>query len=318
MKNTCMFSGRDEAQHSYFSYSWKDKKRVLEPEKGPSSKRASQDIFDPVSAYYREISRIKVLCPEEEYNLAVRAEKGDQDARAEMIKGNLRLVVSIAKKYANHGLPILDLIEEGNIGLIRAVEKFDPHRGYKFSTYATWWIRQYVLRALAKYSNTIRLPINMTETMNRFLRVLRNMIQKLGRDPTSEELATEMKVSTKKIKRMLDSLQQNISIESYLERKGVLGNELKNEDETAQSPMGSIILKNRQKYIVILLKILDNQEKDIIRQRFGLLDGEPKTLEVIGREYGVTRERIRQIEGSALKKLRRFLIDQDVKMNELL
>lgn len=289
----------------------------LDVEKGLSSKRASRDIFDPVSVYYKDISRIKVLSPEEEYNLALRAVKGDQDARAQMIKGNLRLVVSIAKKYTNQGLPILDLIEEGNLGLIRAVEKFDPYRGYKLSTYATWWIKQYILRALGKYSKTIRLPINTSERMNRFLRVLRNMIQKLGRDPTSEELAIEMNISPNKIRHMLDSLRQNISIESYLERKGVFGQDFL-KDENGPSPIESIIQQNRQKYIIALFKILDNHEKDIIQQRFGLIDGEPKTLEVIGMRYGVTRERIRQIEGLALKKLRRFLISQNVQISELL
>ncbi|MBN2372686.1 sigma-70 family RNA polymerase sigma factor [bacterium] len=315
----CLLSDQDNSQDSHFSSLWREKKESSGLGKAPFlTRKAGQDIFDPASAYYKEISHISMLRPEEEFALAVRVRNGDQVARAEMIKGNLRLVVSIAKKYSNHGLPILDLIEEGNIGLIQAVEKFDPYRGYKFSTYATWWIRQYMLRAIAKYSNTIRLPINMTETMNRFLRLLRNMIQRLGRDPTSEELAYEMRLPIKKAQRMFAAFKENISIERYLEMKGTVGNEFKYEDDISQSPMKSIISKNRQKYIAILLNILDNQEKDIILQRFGLLKGEPKTLEVIGREYGVTRERIRQIEGSALKKLRRFLIGQNVKMDELL
>ncbi len=280
------------------------------------TQKAQHNIFDPVRVYFKDISCIKVLSPEEEYNIAIKAAKGDQDARAQMIKGNLRLVVSVAKKYVNHGLPILDLIEEGNLGLIRAVEKFDPQKGYKFSTYATWWIKQYILRALSRYSNTIRLPMNMTEQMNRFLRVLRNMIQRLGRDPTSEELATEMKLSPQKIKIMMDSLQKEISIEGYLEKKGVCGLDLASL-ETNFSPIESIIKKNRQAYISILLKILDNQEREVIKLRFGLQNGEPKTLEEIGRRYSVTRERIRQIEGSALKKLRRFLVSQHVDMNEL-
>lgn len=281
-----------------------------------SSKKAQHNIFDPVRVYFKDISCIKVLSPEEEYNIAIKAAKGDQDARAQMIKGNLRLVISVAKKYVNHGLPILDLIEEGNLGLIRAVEKFDPKKGYKFSTYATWWIKQYILRALSKYSNTIRLPMNMTEQMNRFLRVLRNMIQRLGRDPTSEELAIEMKLSLQKIKIMMDSLQKEISIESYLEKKGVFGLDLA-ALETNPSPMEMVIKKNRQSYISILLKILDNQEREVIKLRFGLQNGEPKTLEEIGKRYNVTRERIRQIEGAALKKLRSFLVSQHVDMNEL-
>ena len=280
-------------------------------------KKLGRNIFDPVRVYFREISRIKVLRPEEEHALAIKAAGGDQEARARMIKGNLRLVVSIAKKYRNHGLPILDLIEEGNLGLIRAVEKFDPNRGYKFSTYATWWIKQYILRALAKYSNTIRLPMNMTETMNRFLRVLRNMIQKLGRDPTSEELASEMSLSPHIIKVMMNSPQKEVSLETYLEKKGLFGID-PSEAEMDPSPMESIIRKNRQAYITLLLKILDNQERDVVRLRFGLQNGEPKTLEEIGRRYHVTRERIRQIEGSALKKLRRFIVNQHVDVNELL
>ncbi|MGA1840443.1 MAG: RNA polymerase sigma factor RpoD/SigA [bacterium] len=282
-----------------------------------SPKRVQDNIFDPVRVYFKDISCFKILSPEEEYNIAVKAAKGDKDARSQMIKGNLRLVISVAKKYVNHGLPILDLIEEGNLGLIRAVEKFDPQKGYKFSTYATWWIKQYILRALSRYSNTIRLPMNMTEQMNLFLRVLRNMIQRLGRDPTSEEIATEMKIPPQKIKVMMDSLQKEISIEAYLEKKGVFGLDLSSLEKNP-SPMESIIKKNRQAYISILLKILDNQERDVIKLRFGLQNGEPKTLEEIGRRYCVTRERIRQIEGSALKKLRRFLVAQHVDMNELL
>ncbi len=284
--------------------------------KGHSSKKA-KNIFDPVSVYYKEISRINILSPEEEFKFALKASKGDHEARTVLIKGNLRLVVSIAKRYTNHGLPILDLIEEGNLGLIRAVEKFDPDKGYKLSTYATWWIKQYILRALAKYSKTIRLPINMTETMNRFLRVLRNMIQKLGRNPTSEELASELNISPIKIKHMMNSLKQNISLENYLEKKGLFGQGFM-EDKDNTSPIDAIIQENRERYIRVLFKILDDQEKDIIQQRFGLIDGEPKTLEIIGKKYGVTRERIRQIEGLALKKLRRFIISQNVEINELL
>lgn len=280
-------------------------------------KRIEPGVVDPVSIYYKDISLIDTLSAQEEHNLALRAFEGDQDARAQLIKGNLRLVVCIAKKYMNNGLPLLDLIEEGNLGLIRAVEKFDPFRGYKLSTYATWWIKQYILRSLAKYSNIIRLPINKTEKMSRFLRVLRNMIQKLGRNPTSEEIAVEMKISPKKINRMLKAIQQSISIEAYLEKKSIYGDVFL-EDDRGFLPIESIIKKNRQEYLSTLLKILDEQEKDIIQQRFGLIDGEPKTLERIGRQYGVTRERIRQIEGIAMKKLRGFLINHNVKINELI
>jgi len=292
-------------------------RKDLEIDPGVSRKRARQNIFDPVRVYFKDIGRIKVLSPEEEYTLALRTAHGDQDARALMIKANLRLVVSIAKRYTNHGLPILDLIEEGNLGLIRAVEKFDPCRGYKFSTYATWWIKQYIVRALAKYSNTIRLPMNMTETANRFLRILRNMVQRLGRDPTSEELANELNEPPQKIRNLINSLQHSISIETYLEKKGVF-EVIPHDGGMDRSPMESLIRENRQRYIAVLLDILNNQEREIIALRFGLQNGEPKTLEEIGRRYSVTRERIRQIECSAIKKLRTFLIGQHVDMHELL
>ncbi|MGA1843101.1 MAG: RNA polymerase sigma factor RpoD/SigA [bacterium] len=292
-------------------------KRDAEIDAEVSSKRIRQNIFDPVRVYFKDISGIKILSPQEEYDLAIRTTHGDQEARALLIKGNLRLVISIAKRYANHGLPILDLIEEGNLGLIRAVEKFDPCRGYKFSTYATWWIKQYIVRALAKYSNTIRLPMNMTETVNRFLRILRNMVQRLGRDPTSEELATELDESPQKIRNLMNALQHSVSIETYLEKKGIfeVG---EHGGEMERSPIESIIRQNRQRYVALLLKILNTQEREIVTLRFGLQSGEPKTLEEIGKRYSVTRERIRQIECSAIKKLRLFLIGQHVEMHELL
>lgn len=266
--------------------------------------------------YYGEIKKICILSPEEERNLAIRMSRGDQKARALLIKGNLRLVVSIAKKYKNNGLPFLDLIEEGNLGLIKAIEKFDPNKGYKLSTYATWWIRQYILRALSKYSNTIRLPINMSETMYRFMRVIRNMVQKLERLPTIEELAEEMMLPVVRIRKMAEIFRYYISLDNCVEIKDM--NMGRSSETRFNTPIDAIVNENREEYINSLFKVLNEQEIDILQQRFGLIDGEPKTLKIIGRKYGVTRERIRQIESSALKKMKRLSKIKKVKIHELI
>ncbi|MEW6378771.1 MAG: sigma-70 family RNA polymerase sigma factor [bacterium] len=263
--------------------------------------------FDPVQKYFSDVSRLSVLTAEEEFLLAKRACQGEFEARAEMIKGNLRLVISIAKRYVNRGLPLLDLIEEGNLGLIKAVERYDPDKGYRFSTYATWWIKQSIIRSLAKHSGTIRLPINVAETVNRFVHVLRSMAQKLGRDPTCLELAQVMDMPLGKIKELQDLLQKSISLDSLSESRGNTPIRDFLEDTSTLPPDESIDVFEQKKYISILLSLLNENENEIMRLRFGLDGGGGMTLEQIGQIYGVTRERIRQIEGAAVRKLRKFL-----------
>ncbi len=280
--------------------------------------KPESDGGDSIHRYFREISKLPILSSREEYELAVMAKSGDNQAREKMIKSNLRLVVSVAKKYMNCGLPLPDLIEEGNLGLIRAVEKFQPEMGYRFSTYATWWIRQSIVRALAKHTRTIRLPVNVAETVNRFARVLRSMVQRLGRDPTSQEIAQEMELSQEQISRLGEIVQIPSSLEAEIGSRD--GNSLKDvlEDHAVLSPMDATSLKRRRENIDTLLGILSEQERGILSLRFGLTDGEPRTLETIGHEFGLTRERIRQIEGNALKKLRKFLLRREVELTELL
>jgi RNA polymerase primary sigma factor len=273
---------------------------------------------DSIRHYFHEISRLPVLNDVEEYKLAQLAKGGDARARERMISCNLRLVVSVAKKYIHCGLPLSDLIEEGNLGLIKAVEKFKPEMGYRFSTYATWWIRQAIVRALAKHTRTIRLPVNVAERVNRFARVLRSMVQRLGRNPTSPEIAEEMSLSPEQIAHIIQMIQPLSSLEAEIGTKD--GNSLKDilEDRAIISPIEAADLKRRKENINLLLDILSEQERKIIKLRFGLEDGEPMTLEKIGNVFGLTRERIRQIESSALKKLRRFLVRQDIELLELL
>jgi len=289
------------------------------PEGLETEEAAEEDTdYDSVQRYFQEISRLPVLSSEEEQELARRAKAGDAEAREKMINCNLRLVVSVAKKYMNCGLPLSDLIEEGNLGLIRAVEKFRPEMGYRFSTYATWWIRQSIVRALAKHTRTIRLPVNVAETVNRFVRVLRSLVQKLGRDPTSKEIAEEMDLSPEAVNQIMQIIQTPSSLEAEIGSRE--GNALKDliEDKATLSPIEATSIKRRKEKVQLLLNMLSEQERKIITMRFGLDDGEPKTLEAIGKEFGLTRERIRQIETSALKKLRRFLMRQEVNLSELL
>ncbi len=274
--------------------------------------------YDAVQYYFHEISRLPVLDSTEEFDLAKRALAGDVKAREKMISCNLRLVVSVAKRYNHCGLPMADLIEEGNLGLIKAVEKFKPEMGYRFSTYATWWIRQAIVRALAKYTRTIRLPINVAERVTRFLRVLRNMVQKLGRAPTSPEIAKEMSLSAEQVTHIMQMIQPPSSLEADIGLKD--GNSLKDvlEDTAVISPIEAASLNRRKENIGLLLSILTEQEQRVIRLRFGIEDMEPKTLDTIGGIFGLTRERIRQIEGTALKKLRNFVAIQQVNLSELL
>jgi RNA polymerase primary sigma factor len=293
-----------------------------EEEENPKAKTNKKLVpdteSDSIRHYFQEISRLPVLNDTEEFELAQRARAGDSRARERMISCNLRLVVSVAKRYIHCGLPLPDLIEEGNLGLIKAVEKFKPEMGYRFSTYATWWIRQSIVRALAKHTRTIRLPVNVAERVNRFARVLRGMVQKLGRNPTSPEIADEMSLTTDQITHIIQMIQPLSSLEAEIGTKD--GNSLKDvlEDRAVMSPIEITDLKRRKENINLLLEILTEQERKIIQLRFGLEDGESLTLEKIGNMFGLTRERIRQIEGIALKKLRRFLLRRDIDLFELL
>ncbi len=277
-----------------------------------------RNTFDPTREYFKDIGNIPTLTAKEEYALAVKVKAGDERAREKMIKSNLRLVISIAKRYLNRGLPLLDLIEEGNLGLIKAVEKFEPEKGFRFSTYATWWIRQSVARALAKYSRTIRLPVNVAEQVNQFIRVFRGLVQTLRRDPTPAELAEKLTLTEEQVKDIISMIQPPSSLESEVGSKA--GNMLKEliEDSESIAPDEAASLKKRRDNIKKIVSFLPPQEKKIIMMRFGMDNGEPKTLEAIGQIFGLTRERIRQIESTALVKLKKSIIKKDMKFPELL
>jgi RNA polymerase primary sigma factor len=260
---------------------------------------------DSVKMYLREIGRIPLLKGEEEVILAKRIEKGDKQAHRQLAEANLRLVVSIAKKYIGRGLDLIDLIQEGNTGLIRAVEKFDYTKGYKFSTYATWWIRQAITRAIADQARTIRIPVHMVETINKLIRVQRRLVQDLGREPLPEEIASEMQIEVDKVRHILKISQETVSLESPVgeEEDSRLGDFI--EDEDSLSPHESATYQLLKGHIQEILDFLSAREQKIIRMRFGLEDGRSHTLEEVGQEFGVTRERIRQIEAKALAKLKR-------------
>ena len=293
--------------------------QASDQEEETGEERGRGATHDVIRHYFQDISKLSMLSAVEEQALARRVRAGDFQAREEMINSNLRLVISIAKKYLNCGLPLSDLIAEGNLGLIKAVEKFRPEMGYRFSTYATWWIRQAVVRALAKHTRTIRLPVNVAERVNRFLRVLRGMVQKLGRDPTALELAKEMSLTSEQITHIKTLIHTPTSLESEIgspEDRGTLKDLI--EDRAAVSPIEATQVKRRREKITLLLGGLSEQERRVLTLRFGLEDGEPKTLEAIGVVFSLTRERIRQIESSALKKLRRLLLRKDIRISELL
>ena len=260
-------------------------------------------ITDPVRMYLKEIGRVSLLTAAEETDLAKRSERGDQKAKDRLISANLRLVVSIAKKYVGRGLTLLDLIEEGNIGLMRAVEKFDWRRGYKFSTYATWWIRQAITRAIADQARTIRIPVHMVETINRFIRVSRMLMQQLGREPTPEEVAKEMEIEPEKVREIIKVSQQPTSLEAPVgeEKDSTLGDFIPDEEIRPEDQASAELLKT---HLSEVLDTLNDREKKVLKLRFGLEDGRQRTLEEVGKEFGVTRERIRQIEAKALRKLR--------------
>ena len=261
-------------------------------------------VTDPVRMYLKEIGRAPLLIFEEEISLAKRTEKGDKKARAKLIESNLRLVVSIAKKYVGRGLTLMDLIQEGNIGLQKAVEKYNWRRGYKFSTYATWWIRQAITRAIADQARTIRIPVHMVETINRYLRINRRLMQELGREPTPEEAAEVMEVDVSKIREIVKVSQEPTSLETPVgdEEDSHLGDFI--EDTKALAPLDATSRALLKEQLEEVLSTLNDRERKVLILRFGLDDGRPRTLEEVGREFQVTRERIRQIEAKALRKLK--------------
>ncbi|MGI5891241.1 MAG: RNA polymerase sigma factor RpoD [Bacillota bacterium] len=261
-------------------------------------------IDDPVRMYLKEIGRVPLLSAEEEVILAKRMEEGDEESRRRLAEANLRLVVSIAKRYVGRGMLFLDLIQEGNLGLIKAVEKFDYHKGYKFSTYATWWIRQAITRAIADQARTIRIPVHMVETINKLIRIQRNLIQELGRDPSPEEIAKEMEIPVEKVRDILKISQEPVSLETPIgeEEDSHLGDFIEDEEALAPAEAASFFLLREQ--LEDVLSTLTPREKKVLQLRFGLDDGRSRTLEEVGQVFGVTRERIRQIEAKALRKLR--------------
>ncbi len=261
-------------------------------------------IEDPVRMYLKEIGKVPLLSAEEEIELAQRMEQGDQEARKRLAEANLRLVVSIAKRYVGRGMLFLDLIQEGNLGLIKAVEKFDYRKGYKFSTYATWWIRQAITRAIADQARTIRIPVHMVETINKLIRVSRQLLQKLGREPSPEEIAEEMGMPPEKVREILKISQEPVSMETPIgeEEDSHLGDFIEDDNVPAPAEAAAFVLLKEQ--LVEVLGTLTDREQKVLRLRFGLDDGRARTLEEVGKEFNVTRERIRQIEAKALRKLR--------------
>lgn len=261
-------------------------------------------INDPVRMYLKEIGRVDLLSAQEEIVLAKRIEQGDEEAKRRLAEANLRLVVSIAKRYVGRGMLFLDLIQEGNMGLIKAVEKFDYDKGFKFSTYATWWIRQAITRAIADQARTIRIPVHMVETINKLIRVQRQLLQDLGREPSPEEIAEEMDLTPEKVREILKIAQEPVSLETPIgeEDDSHLGDFIEDQDATSPSEHAAYELLKEQ--LEDVLDTLTDREENVLRLRFGLDDGRTRTLEEVGKVFGVTRERIRQIEAKALRKLR--------------
>ena len=261
-------------------------------------------IEDPVRMYLKEIGKVPLLSAEEEIELALRMEQGDEEAKKKLAEANLRLVVSIAKRYVGRGMLFLDLIQEGNLGLIKAVEKFDYRKGFKFSTYATWWIRQAITRAIADQARTIRIPVHMVETINKLIRVSRQLLQELGREPTPEEIAEEMKMPVERVREILKISQEPVSLETPIgeEEDSHLGDFI--QDDNVPVPVDAAAYTLLREQLEEVLDTLTDREKKVLSLRFGLEDGRGRTLEELGKEFNVTRERIRQIEAKALRKLR--------------
>ena len=261
-------------------------------------------IEDPVRMYLKEIGKVPLLSAEEEIELAKKMEMGDQEAKKRLAEANLRLVVSIAKRYVGRGMLFLDLIQEGNLGLIKAVEKFDYRKGYKFSTYATWWIRQAITRAIADQARTIRIPVHMVETINKLIRVSRQLLQELGREPTPEEIAEQMNMPVERVREILKISQEPVSLETPIgeEEDSHLGDFIQDDNVPVPADAAAFTLLKEQ--LVEVLGTLTEREQKVLRLRFGLDDGRARTLEEVGKEFNVTRERIRQIEAKALRKLR--------------
>lgn len=259
---------------------------------------------DPVRMYLKEIGKVPLLSANEEIELAKRIEEGDEEAKKKLCEANLRLVVSIAKRYANRGMLFLDLIQEGNLGLIKAVEKFDFRKGFKFSTYATWWIRQAITRAIADQARTIRIPVHMVETINKLIRVSRQLLQELGRDPKPEEIALEMDIPVEKVREIQKIAQEPVSLETPIgeEEDSHLGDFI--PDTEAPAPAEAAAFSMLKEQLVEVLDTLTPREQKVLRLRFGLEDGRARTLEEVGKQFDVTRERIRQIEAKALRKLK--------------
>ena len=261
-------------------------------------------VDDPVRMYLKEIGKVPLLSPDEEIELAKKIELGDEAAKKKLAEANLRLVVSIAKRYVGRGMQLLDLIQEGNLGLIKAVEKFDYRKGYKFSTYATWWIRQAITRAIADQARTIRIPVHMVETINRLVRTQRQLVQKLGREATPEELAKELDMPVDRVREIMKISQDPVSLETPIgeEEDSHLGDFI--QDDNVEVPADAATYTLLHEQLMEVLSTLTEREQKVLRLRFGMDDGRPRTLEEVGRQFNVTRERIRQIEAKALRKLR--------------
>jgi RNA polymerase primary sigma factor len=281
-----------------------DDDEVTEEEQYDLSVPEGVDIDDPVRMYLKEIGRVPLLTAEQEIEYAKRIEEGDEEAKRRLAEANLRLVVSIAKRYVGRGMQLLDLIQEGNLGLIKAVEKFDYRKGFKFSTYATWWIRQAITRAIADQARTIRIPVHMVETINKLTRVSRQLLQELGRAPQPEEIAAEMDLPVERVREIMKIAQEPVSLETPIgeEEDSHLGDFIEDQDALAPAEAASFTMLREQ--LSSVLESLTPREQQVLRLRFGLDDGRTRTLEEVGQVFGVTRERIRQIEAKALRKLR--------------